>query len=86
VGLVLVDPSDAARRFYSLGSGDGNTLDKLPHVLATVSTADELDKVVKRLVADSTTTCAGPQGPWSSPPDNQKRPISIIDHTTTPPS
>src|SRR3990172_559222 len=59
VAMVLVDPSDAARRFYNLGSGEGNPLDKLPHVLATVSTADELDRVVKRLVAEFDDTVRG---------------------------
>jgi DNA segregation ATPase FtsK/SpoIIIE-like protein len=84
VGLVLVDPSDAARRFYSLGSGDGNTLDKLPHVLATVSTADELDKVVKRLVAEFDDNVRGRlkgHPKVFTPQDNQKRSIFvIIDH------
>jgi len=80
----LVDPSDAARRFYNLGSGDGKALDKLPHVLATVSTADELDKVVKRLVAEFDDTVRGrlkgaPR--VFTPQDNTKRSIFvIIDH------
>jgi DNA segregation ATPase FtsK/SpoIIIE-like protein len=84
VAMVLVDPSDAARRFYNLGSGDGNSLDKLPHVLATVSNAEELDRVVKRLVAEFDDTVRGRLKGSPRvfvPQDNQKRSIFvIIDH------
>jgi S-DNA-T family DNA segregation ATPase FtsK/SpoIIIE len=52
VGMILIDPSDPARRFFNFGTGDGNSLDSLPHVLATVSSAAELDRVVKRLTAE----------------------------------
>ena len=49
VAMVLVDPSDTVRRFYNFGGSGDNTLAKLPHVLATVSNAKELDEVIKRL-------------------------------------
>jgi S-DNA-T family DNA segregation ATPase FtsK/SpoIIIE len=52
VAMVLVDPSDASRRFFSFGGGGENSLDNLPHVLQTVTTAKELDEVVKRLRAE----------------------------------
>jgi hypothetical protein len=50
--MVLVDPSDASRRFFNLGSSGETALDKLPHVLAAVTNARELDEVVKRLQAE----------------------------------
>ena len=84
VAMVLVDPSDPARRFFSLGSGNGNTLDKLPHVLATVTDAEQLDAVVKRLVAEFDDNVRGrlkghPQ--IFTPVDNAARSIFvIIDH------
>jgi S-DNA-T family DNA segregation ATPase FtsK/SpoIIIE len=37
--LVLVDPSDPSRRFFNFGAGGDDTLDRLPHVLATVTNA-----------------------------------------------
>jgi DNA segregation ATPase FtsK/SpoIIIE-like protein len=52
VAMVFVDPSDATRRFYSFGGGGENSLENLPHVLQTVTTAKELDEVVKRLQAE----------------------------------
>ncbi len=63
VALILIDPSDPSRRFYNFGvdgtsaSADGSIdpstrLDNLPHVLATVSTAKEMDEVAKRLRAE----------------------------------
>lgn len=52
VAMVLVDPSDPARRFFNFGGGDGNSLESLPHVLATVTSAAEMDRVVKRLTAE----------------------------------
>ena len=52
VAMILVDPSDPARRFFNYGGGDGNLLENLPHVLATVTNADELDVVIKRLHAE----------------------------------
>ena len=65
-------------------AGDGNTLDKLPHVLATVSTANELDRVVKRLVAEFDDNVRGRlkgHPKVFTPQDNQKRSIFvIIDH------
>jgi DNA segregation ATPase FtsK/SpoIIIE-like protein len=84
VAMVLVDPSDAARRFYNLGSGEGKTLGQLPHVLATVGTAEELDHAVKRLVAEFDDTVrerlkGSPR--VFTPQDNTKRSIFvIIDH------
>jgi energy-coupling factor transporter ATP-binding protein EcfA2 len=52
VALILIDPSDSARRFYNYGAGGADTLDQLPHVLATVSSEKELEAVVKRLRAE----------------------------------
>jgi DNA segregation ATPase FtsK/SpoIIIE-like protein len=52
VAMVLVDPSDPARRFFTYGASEGNSLEDLPHVLATVTNAEELDQVVKRLHAE----------------------------------
>ena len=49
VAMVLVDPSDSSRRFYNVGSSGDTTLDKLPHVLATVTNAKEMAVVIKRL-------------------------------------
>jgi len=52
VALILIDPSDSARRFFNYGAGGADTLDQLPHVLATVTNAKELEVVVKRLRAE----------------------------------
>ncbi|MCL4505430.1 MAG: FtsK/SpoIIIE domain-containing protein [Chloroflexi bacterium] len=52
VGLILVDPADPSRRFYNFGIEGEYRIDKLPHVLATVSTAKEMDEVVRRLRAE----------------------------------
>jgi DNA segregation ATPase FtsK/SpoIIIE-like protein len=52
VALVLVDPSDSSRRFFNYGAGGDDALDKLPHVLATVTNAKEMDEAVKRLRAE----------------------------------
>jgi DNA segregation ATPase FtsK/SpoIIIE-like protein len=54
LAMILVDPSDAARRFFDFGSGEGQSLENLPHVLATVSDATQLDEAVKRLHAEFT--------------------------------
>jgi hypothetical protein len=83
VAMVLVDPSDAARRFFSFGSGGDNSLDRLPHVLATVTNADEFDAVVRRLSAEYDDevikSLRGKTG--FKPVDNAKRSIFvIIDH------
>ncbi len=84
VGMVLVDPSDPARRFFNYGAGDGNSLETLPHVLATVSTADELDRVVKRLTAeydDKIQDAMKKQKKSFDPVDNAARSIFVIfDH------
>lgn len=50
--LILLDPSDPSRRFYNFGLTETERLDKLPHVLATASTAKELDTAVRRLRAE----------------------------------
>jgi DNA segregation ATPase FtsK/SpoIIIE-like protein len=50
--LILVDPSDASRRFYNYGGSDGRTLADLPHVLGTVGSPKEFDALVKRLRAE----------------------------------
>ncbi|MDW8326541.1 MAG: FtsK/SpoIIIE domain-containing protein [Anaerolineales bacterium] len=52
VALILIDPSDSARRFFNYGAGGADTLDQLPHVLATVTNDKELEIVVKRLRAE----------------------------------
>jgi DNA segregation ATPase FtsK/SpoIIIE-like protein len=52
VALVLVDPSESARRFFNFGSSDGKSLADLPHVLATVTSAAELDALILRLCAE----------------------------------
>ncbi|MBM4423806.1 MAG: hypothetical protein FJ030_10485 [Chloroflexi bacterium] len=52
VAMVLVDPSDSSRRFFNFGASADNSLDKLPHVLATVTNAKEMDETVKRLRAE----------------------------------
>ncbi len=84
LGMVLVDPSDPARRFFNFGAGDGNSLDQLPHVLATATNAEELDRVVKRLYAEydeNVRELLGNRTNGFKPQDNQKRSILvIIDH------
>ena len=52
VAMILMDPSDASRRFFNYGAGEENMLDQLPHVLATVTNAKELEEVVLRLRAE----------------------------------
>jgi hypothetical protein len=52
VAMILIDPSDASRRFFNYGAGGDNALDQLPHILATVTNAKELDEVVLRLRAE----------------------------------
>ncbi len=84
VAMVLVDPSDPARRFFNFGAGDGNSLDSLPHVLATVTNADEMDRVVKRLAAEyddaMRETLTGHKNLFV-PQDNEARTIVVIlDH------
>ncbi len=81
--MILVDPSDAARRFFNFGAGGDNTLDRLPHVLATVTNAEELDAVVRRLSAeyDDDVIKELRGKPGFKPVDNTKRSIFvIIDH------
>src|SRR3990172_5702647 len=83
VAMILVDPSDSARRFFNFGSGGDNTLDRLPHVLATVTNADELDAVVRRLNAEyDDDVIKGLRGKAGfKPVDNSRRSIFvIIDH------
>jgi S-DNA-T family DNA segregation ATPase FtsK/SpoIIIE len=84
VAMVLVDPSDASRQFFNYGGGDGASLRDLPHVLATVSTARQLDTVIKRLRAEfDEGVRAKLKSNKSSytPVDNRARSIFvIIDH------
>ena len=91
VGLILVDPSDPSRRFYNYGLDDGTgalrdgtRLDQLPHVLATVSTAKEMDEVVRRLRAEydeEVIKRLNGQSDVYQPQDNNKRHIFVlIDH------
>jgi len=84
VALVLVDPSDTVRRFHNFGGSGDNTLAKLPHVLATVSNAKELDEVIKRLTAEYDEQVVARltgQTEVFVPQDNEARRIFvIIDH------
>jgi S-DNA-T family DNA segregation ATPase FtsK/SpoIIIE len=84
VAMVLVDPSDTARQFFNYGGGDGASLRDLPHVLATVSTAKQMDATVKRLQAEfDEGVRAKLKSNKSSftPQDNKARSIFvIIDH------
>jgi DNA segregation ATPase FtsK/SpoIIIE-like protein len=84
VGLVLVDPSDAGRRFFDFGGGEGNSLADLPHVLGTVTNSTELDVVVKRLHAefsDPVREMIKGKANGFKPLDNTKRSIFVIfDH------
>jgi DNA segregation ATPase FtsK/SpoIIIE-like protein len=84
IAMILVDPSDAGRQFFNYGSGEGNLLSDLPHVLATVSNAEEMDEVVKRLHAEYTDpiqTVLKKQSKVYSQQDNKKRSIVMIfDH------
>jgi S-DNA-T family DNA segregation ATPase FtsK/SpoIIIE len=52
LAMVLIDPSDPARRFFQYGAGEGSSLADLPHVLGTASTSEEMDEVVMRLHAE----------------------------------
>jgi DNA segregation ATPase FtsK/SpoIIIE-like protein len=84
VAMVLIDPSDMSRRFYNYGTSEENRLDRLPHVLATVSNAKEMDRVVKLLMAeydeDLIAKIAGKPTVFQAQ-DNQSRAIFlIIDH------
>ncbi len=83
--MILVDPSDPARRFFNFGAGDGNSLDSLPHVLATVTDAAGMDRVVKRLTAEYDdkirARLADAEESRSTPVDNSARTIFVIfDH------
>jgi hypothetical protein len=84
VAMILVDPSDPGRQFYNFGSGDGNSLENLPHVLAIVNNAAELDEVVKRLHAEYTEPVREilkGQSNGYSPQNNKTRSIFVIfDH------
>lgn len=52
VAMVFIDPSDTFRRFFNFGNSKENLLEKLPHVLKTVTNPHELDEVIKRLQAE----------------------------------
>jgi len=84
IGLILIDPSDASRRFYNYGGSEGRTLADLPHVLATVGNAKEYDAVVKRLRAEyDEEVIARLRGNLDvfAPQDNATRSIFILfDH------
>ena len=84
VAMVLVDPSDTVRRFYNFGGNGDNVLSNLPHVLATVSNAKELDEVIQRLQAEYDEQVVARltgQTDVFVPQDNQARRIFvIIDH------
>jgi len=84
LAMILVDPSDAARRFFDFGSGEGKSLEDLPHVLATVSDATQMDEIVKRLHAEFTEPVRAILKAKSNgfkPQDNSKRAVLVIfDH------
>ncbi len=81
VALVLVDPSDPSRRFFNFGAGGDDTLDRLPHVLATVTSAKELDEVVKRLQAEfDEAVIARLKGQPGYVPNPGRSIFVIIDH------
>jgi S-DNA-T family DNA segregation ATPase FtsK/SpoIIIE len=84
VAMILVDASDPGRQFYNFGSGEGNSLENLPHVLVTVNNATEMDEVVKRLHAEYTEPVRKilkGQSKGFEPQDNNKRSIFVIfDH------
>ena len=84
IAMVLIDPSDASRRFFNFGGSGENSLETLPHVLQTVTNAKELDEVVMRLRAEyDEQVIARLQGRTDVfiPENNQKRSIVVIvDH------
>ena len=84
LAMVLVDPSDASRRFFNFGGSSENLLESLPHVLATVTNAKEMDEVVMRLRAEyDEQVIKHLQGKTAVfiPENNQKRSIVVIvDH------
>ncbi len=82
VALVLVDASDPSRRFFNFGSGGDNLLDKLPHVLTTVTNAKELDEAVKRLQAEFDEAVIGrlTGQPGYTPPNPGRAIFVILDH------
>ena len=84
LSMILIDPSESTRRFYNLGLPDHN-LDKLPHVLAAVSSAKEFDAMLMRLYPEYNEAWAEALGKHAAanyrPIDNTKRPIVVlIDH------
>jgi DNA segregation ATPase FtsK/SpoIIIE-like protein len=83
LAFVLIDPSDGARRFFAYGTGD-QSLDRLPHVLATVNNSKEMDAVAKRLRAEYDEEVIARlrgKGDVYREQDNTKRTIVvIIDH------
>ncbi|MEK7807884.1 MAG: FtsK/SpoIIIE domain-containing protein [Chloroflexota bacterium] len=84
LAMVLVDSSDTSRRFFNFGGSSENLLESLPHVLATVTNAKEMDEVVMRLRAEyDEQVIAQLQGKTAVfiPENNQKRSIVVIvDH------
>jgi len=82
--LILIDPADPSRRFFNFGGNGDNRLDKLPHVLATVSDVKELDQVIKRLKAEYDEPLIARLQDKSDvfrPQNNQARTIYVIvDH------
>lgn len=83
--MVFVDPSDAGRQFFNYGAGEGSLLSDLPHVLTTVSNAEEMDEIVKRLHSEYTesvqTILKKEAKKAFNLQDNKKRSILVIfDH------
>ncbi len=84
LGLVMIDPSDTARRFFNFGGTEGYSLANLPHTLMTVSTGAELDQLILRLRAeyDEATIAKLKEHPeFYQPVDNSQRAIVVLfDH------
>ncbi len=83
LGLVFIDPSDTARRFWNYGAEGDDILLNMPHVLGTITNGKELDTVLLRLRAefDDTVISKLTGTPGFEAQDNAKRWIVVIaDH------
>jgi hypothetical protein len=85
LALILIDPSDPARRFFNYGGGEGTSLVELPHVMATATNSEELDEVVKRLHAEfdekvRETLQSKSKNGFSPGNSDKRKVVVIIDH------
>jgi hypothetical protein len=83
--MVLIDPSDSARRFFNFGAANGASLAQLPHVLSMVTNGRELDDLILRLMAEYDETAIARLRQETNlvyaPVDNARRSIVLlIDH------